>query len=112
MYIGLKRLPLSAFDPLLEQIRCKLSAWKARAFSFAGKVTLIHSILQAIPVYIMSSGGVPKALLKKIDCYCRRFLWSNDGERRGLVLVAWKHLCWSNADGGLGFKNLKAFHEA
>ena len=56
--IGMKRLPLSAFNPLLERIRLKLAAWKAKALSFAGKSMLVNSVFQSIPFYLMSSSWV------------------------------------------------------
>jgi len=110
--IGIKRLPLSAFNPLLEKIRGKLSAWKVRTLCFAGKSTLVQSVLQSIPVYVTSSGWVSESFLEKVDGYCRRFLWSKDGDSRGLSLVAWDSLCRLKANGGLGFKKMRPFHEA
>ena len=110
--IGMKCLPLSTFNPLLEKIRAKLASWKGRALSFAGKSTLIQSVLLSIPVYLLSSGWVPKAILDKIDGYCRNFLWNGDGTGRGLILSAWDGLCRSKEDGGLGFKLMRSFKEA
>jgi len=63
-------------------------------------------------VHLLSSSWVPKALLEQIDIYCRRFLRSKDGEGHGLVLAAWKELCRSRAEGELGSKLMRHFHEA
>jgi len=51
-------------------------------------------------------GWVPKGVLEKIDFYCRRFLWSKDGEQRGLPLIARDKLCRSKE--GMGLRMLKA----
>jgi len=110
--IGMKRLPLSAYNPMLERIRNKLSSWKARALSFSSKAILVQSVIQSIPVYLMSSGWVPKTLLDEIESYCTGFLWSKDGERCNLPLVSWEKMRKSRGDGGLGFRQLKPFHEA
>ena len=47
---GIKRLPVRAFDPLIERIK-ELPLWKATTLSFVGKVTLVKVTLQAIPTY-------------------------------------------------------------
>ena len=50
-------------------------------------------MLQSIPIYLMSSSWMPIALLGKIDGLCRKFVWSKDGDSRGLVLVGGDKLC-------------------
>jgi len=81
--IGMKMLPCATFNPLLDKIRNKLASWKGRLISFASKFTFIQSVLQSISVYFFSSGWVPKSMLERIEGYCRRFLWSRDGEHLG-----------------------------
>ena len=109
--VEMKRLPISAFHPLLERIRTKLTAWKLRSLSFAGKIIIVQTILQSILVYLLSSGWVPKLILEKIDSFCK-FLGSRDGDGHGLVLSAWLGMCTSKENGGLGFRLLKPFQEA
>ena len=110
--IGMKRLPLSAFNPLLERIKSKLAAWKSKALNFAGKSTFVQTVLPSIPFYLLSSGWVPKSLLEKVDAHYRKFLWSTYGEGHGLALASWEELCMTKANGGLGFRLMKPFHEA
>ena len=105
--IGMKRLSLPSFNPLLEKIRNKLASWKGSALSFAGNSTLIQLVLQSILVYLMSSGWVPKTVLEKIDVYCRTFIWSKDGESRGIALAAWDTPCRSKEDGGFRLQILE-----
>jgi len=52
--MGLKRIPLRAFGPIVEKIIAMLSTWKVKALFFAGRVTLLKTILQSIPIYLMS----------------------------------------------------------
>ena len=109
--VGMKRFPCFAFNPLLERIRSKLSSRKRRTLSFAGKIMLLQSVLQVVPIYLMCSGWVPKTMLDKVDGYYRRFLLSRDGEGRGLVLAAWDNLCRRKKEGGLGFRLMRPFHK-
>ena len=55
---------------------------------------------------------MPESILEKIDGWCRKFMWSQDGEGRGLAPVAWNGLCKSKENNALVFKLLKPFHEA
>jgi len=60
--MGLKRIPLRAFGPIVEKIIAMLSTWiiamlstwKVKALFFVGRVTLLKTILQSIPIYLMS----------------------------------------------------------
>lgn len=40
------------FEELIKRITSKLEGWKTRFLSFAGKITLIKSVLAGIPIYI------------------------------------------------------------
>jgi len=83
-----------------------------KALSFVGKSTLVNSVLQSIPVYLMSSSWIPKSLLEKADAYCRRFLWSKDAETQGTSLMTWDVVCRRRADQGFGFRQMPPFQEA
>ncbi|MCI23473.1 putative ribonuclease H protein, partial [Trifolium medium] len=41
------------FEHLVDKVRSKLSGWKTTNLSFAGRVTLAKSVIQAIPIYSM-----------------------------------------------------------
>ncbi|EEF36138.1 conserved hypothetical protein [Ricinus communis] len=49
------RVGKDAFKGIIDKVKNKLSGWKAKNLSFMGRITLAKSILQAIPIYPMSS---------------------------------------------------------
>jgi hypothetical protein len=57
----------SDFQYLLNQVSSKLSMWKATHLSFAGRVTLAKSVIEAIPIYPMMSTLIPKACLDELQ---------------------------------------------
>lgn len=77
-YMGItmdgKRLPMQAYEPILTRIRGKLAGWKAKTLSFAGKLVLICSVVEAMPSYLLSNGWVPRRVLDGIEQAIRSFL--------------------------------------
>jgi hypothetical protein len=57
----------SDFQYLLNQVSSKLSMWKATHLSFAGRVTLAKSVIEAIPIDPMMSTLIPKACLDELQ---------------------------------------------
>jgi hypothetical protein len=74
----------------IEKIDAKLPGWKAKLLNLAGRITLIKSVLSAIPVYLFIALNAPKWVIKVIDKIQRNFLWKGRKEARGgNCLVAW-----------------------
>lgn len=55
------------FNYLINKVKDKLSGWKANHLSFAGRVTLSKSVIQANPVYSMMNTPIPKSCLSEIQ---------------------------------------------
>ncbi|MCH97635.1 putative ribonuclease H protein [Trifolium medium] len=49
---------------VIEQVCAKLSAWKAKHLSFAGRLTLAKSVLEDVPIYPMMTAVLPKTIKK------------------------------------------------
>lgn len=53
--------------PLVERMTDRMSGWQADHLSQAGRVVLIKSVLQAIPVHSFSSGWIAKSTIGKME---------------------------------------------
>ncbi|XP_058741746.1 uncharacterized protein LOC131614136 [Vicia villosa] len=60
---------------VLNDVRRRLDKWRGRFLSMGGRVTLINSILNSIPIYSLSFYHAPKKVLSEIRRIQRRFLW-------------------------------------
>lgn len=106
-YLGLPfynfRSKNAAFGEVVDKLANKLSGGKSKALSMAGRITLIKSVAQAIPMYVMQTFQLPKAMLRKMDRLHRNFLWNfKDDDRRHLHLKSWNSVCTPKVHGGLG----------
>ena len=86
--IGGNQSRCSFWEPVLAKIRKKLSVWKGRNLSFAGRVCLIKSVINAIPLFFLSFFKVPVGVCKEITNLQRKFLWGweqKGGKLHGLA---------------------------
>ena len=98
---------------MVQQVDNKLKGWKMKTLSWAGRNTLIKSVVQAILTYTMSAFDVPKQTCEQLDKQKRRFWWK--GDMSSNMFKAWKdwrYLCNPKCEGGLGFREFKAFNQA
>ncbi|KAJ4762686.1 RNA-directed DNA polymerase (Reverse transcriptase) [Rhynchospora pubera] len=117
LYLGLPltigRPDRSCYQPLITKIQQRLQGWKSKLLSRAGRLTLVSSVLTAIPTYFMSVFLLPKWLIKSVDKERSRFLWgSNMVGKQKVHLMAWNRICLPKAVGGLGIKELQLQNQA
>jgi hypothetical protein len=111
VYLGLPlsnvKLRLSAFSPLVAKVDRYLSGWRAMLLSYAGRLTLVNSVLDGLPTYTMGAMVLPPGVIKLLDARRRAFLWAGSDKVSGAqCLVAWEKVCTERRDGGLGVKRL------
>ncbi|WVZ88443.1 hypothetical protein U9M48_034964 [Paspalum notatum var. saurae] len=116
-YLG---LPLSCgalrrvdFQPVLDKLAAKLSAWKGKLVDKARRLTLVNSVLSSIPVHFLTIFPLKKWVIKKIDKIRRSFLWrGSDIAHGGHCLVKWTKAARPKILGGLGILDLERFSRA
>ncbi|CAN0905660.1 LINE-1 retrotransposable element ORF2 protein [Linum grandiflorum] len=95
---------------LFDKITSRITDWRSKILSYAGKIQLISSVVGGILQYWMSVFLLPKALLKDIEHLCNRFLWGKlEG---GRCKVDWKLLARPKAEGGVGLKDFYSWNAA
>ena len=60
----------------------------------------------------MSCFKLPESLCRELGSMISRFWWGQKNEERKIPWIAWDKLCKSKAEGGMGFRDLKAFNLA
>jgi len=100
------------WESVLKKLKSRLSVWKGRFLSMAGRLCLIKSVLSAIPLYYLSLFKAPEVVCKSIISIQRSFLRGWGKEKRSVAWVKWKDLCQPNGEGGLGIRDIRKFNHA
>lgn len=79
-YLGIplhwKKLTFNDWLPLVHKIEKKIDSWKGKLLSIGGRLTLIKSVLSAIPLYWLSIFKMPSKVRKRIEQLVRRLYGS------------------------------------
>ena len=86
--------------------------WKGRLLSCVGREILIKAVAQATPTYTMSCFKLPNSLCKELNSMMGNFWWGQKDKERKMAWVTWEKLCTPKEEGGMGFRDLKAFNLA
>lgn len=72
-----------------------------------GRLTLVKSVLNNLPMYYMSMFKMPKSVASKIVQMQRRFFWGDYiGDKRSIPSVKWSLIELPKEMGGLGVGNI------
>lgn len=83
----------ATWNPILTMLRKRFSSWKDRSLSIRGRVALINSVLNSIPLYFFSFYKAPEVVINAMIKIQRDFLCGiNEGER-DMYWVAWDKVC-------------------
>ena len=100
------------WNKVIDKLDSKMSDWKGKWLTKAGKRIKISSVLTAIPTYPLSCLPLPKLLQHKIEAKLRNFLWNDCENSNKLALVKWDQISKPKEFGGLGIKNLQFQNKA
>ena len=64
--LGANMRRLSAWQPIIDRIKSRLSTWKANCISRAGRLVLIKAVLNSLPIYYLSIFKMPKKVIAEI----------------------------------------------
>ncbi|CAM8965988.1 unnamed protein product [Rhodiola kirilowii] len=97
----------SMWNYLEDRMWKRVSGWKEKLLSMAGKETLIKSVVQALPVYALSCFRLPKKITDRWNSIVSSFWWNNAKEGRFIAWLDKRKLQQTKEEGGLGMKNFQ-----
>lgn len=114
-YLGLplnpSRISMATLQPFLERVTSKLHSWTVKTLSFAGRVTMVSSVIYGMVNFWSSVFALPKSFYEKVDSLCCAFLWKNRVSSGAGARVSWESICKPKKEGGLGLRRLEEFEK-
>jgi hypothetical protein len=84
--VGASPRKMSTWEPMLKVIRGRLGSWRNKYVSLGGRIVLINSVLNAIPIFYLSYMKMPVLVWRELVKIQRKFLW---GGREDRVKTCW-----------------------
>ncbi|KAM0071560.1 putative RNA-directed DNA polymerase [Helianthus debilis subsp. tardiflorus] len=67
------------WKPIIDLFKSRLSIWKAKKLSYGGRITLLKSVLSALPTYYFSLYKAPVLVINQLERLRRVFFWGRFG---------------------------------
>nr|GEV63397.1 RNA-directed DNA polymerase, eukaryota, reverse transcriptase zinc-binding domain protein [Tanacetum cinerariifolium] len=100
--VGASMSRLNSWKEVMAKISSRLSKWKLETLSLGGRLTLLKSVLTAIPIYHMSLYKVPVGILNDMESIRRNFFNGIEKSEIKMVWIRWETILASKKNGGLG----------
>ena len=116
IYLGMptitSRITKDTFAHLCEKIDRRLTGWKSKYLSLAGRITLAKSTLTTMATYSMQTAKIPRTTCEAIDKKVRRFIWGDDENKNHIHLISWDTLQRPRNEGGVGLRSTRQANSA
>jgi hypothetical protein len=115
-YLGMPthvgRSPTKTFKFLNDKVWQRIISFSDRPPSRAGKEILLKSVVQAIPIYIMSCFRIPISTCERMRQAVADYWWGREDGKRKVHWRSWEWLSTPKSLGGLGFRDFSLFNQA
>ena len=98
-------------QPILQKIKNRISSWKNRLLSKAGRLELIRSVLHSYSIYWCNAFLLPAGLLQDIERLLMNFFWNGTNDK-AMHMVNWDSICKPKDEGGLNLRNTRDWNQA
>ncbi|XP_074301542.1 uncharacterized protein LOC141632942 [Silene latifolia] len=105
------RLNKEMFADLLNNIQKALHHWANYRLSYAGKLSLINTVIFGLEQFWCSTLLIPKGVIKLVTKFCRQFLWGTEEGQRKLIMKSWSSCCKPHVEGGFNIKEVLAWNK-
>ncbi|XP_074283905.1 uncharacterized protein LOC141608449 [Silene latifolia] len=115
IYLGVPlnegKLNKSMFADLLTKVQQTLHHWSTQTLSYAGKISLLNTVIFGLEQFWCSTLLIPKGVIKMITKFCRNFLWNTDEGTKKMVMKIWVTCCKPVHEGGFNIKEVLAWNK-
>lgn len=109
-YLGVplhhSKLKRQHIQPVVDKLIKRITGWKGRLLSSAGKLTLLKTCLASIPIYLLSVIKFPRWAIDCINSQMANFLWHDYEGKHKYHLSNWHSLTQKTDYGGWGIPDM------
>lgn len=91
----------------MDHVTKRLNTWGNKFLSFEGRIILLNSVLNAIPIFYLSFLRMLVKVWRRLVRVQREFLWGEVGGGRKINWVKWSKVCQPKEKGGLGIRDIR-----
>ena len=88
LYIGVQKIIY--FTGMVSKVISKIKGWQSKMLSYGGRVTLVKSVLQSLPIHTLAAISPTKTTLKQIQSLTADFFWGWDNDKRKYHWDSWE----------------------
>ncbi|GJU77074.1 putative RNA-directed DNA polymerase, eukaryota, reverse transcriptase zinc-binding domain protein [Tanacetum coccineum] len=104
--VGRKMRLCEGWDAVVNRVWNRLSSWKAKSLSIGGRLTLVKSVLESIPIFYLSLFKSPVKIIDVLESLRCRFFWGFKEGQTGMYWVKWNSILLDSKSRGLGVGSL------
>jgi len=85
----------------------RLNSWGNKFLNFDGRIVLLNSVINAIPIFYLSFLRMPVKVWRRLVRIHREFLWGGVKGGKKISWVRWTKVCQPKHLGGLGIRDIR-----
>ncbi|GKE01820.1 hypothetical protein Tco_1389803 [Tanacetum coccineum] len=110
-YLGMPtingRVTKATFQHIIDKVGKRLSEWKAKCISLAGRTTLTKLVLSSPAYYSMQTIKIPRSVCDSVDRKSRMFIWGGSNDKKKIHFLSWNTLQRQRKEGGIGIRSMR-----
>lgn len=93
---------------LIDRVNKRITGWKTKTLSQAGRTVLLQTVAAALPTYFMAVYSLPKEVARNINFRFKNFGWGfDDPQTRHFHPKAWQEICAPKSRGGISLRTME-----
>lgn len=95
------------FNTMVSKVASRMQGWQGKMLSFGGKAVLIKSVLQALPLHLLSVLHPLKTVLHQIEKIIANYFLGKEDNRTKRHWKSWSDLCYPVFEGRTCFRSME-----
>ncbi|WOK92605.1 ribonuclease H protein [Canna indica] len=104
--IDARRMSLNFQNQMVDKAISKVDNWTNKTVSQAGKLVLLNSIMNSVPVHTLSTSWINEKVIEKYKSISKKFLWQSSVKKKAFHFLSWDKVTANKASDGLGVRDL------